>query len=120
MRTDNMKSTWYTVGTLADIPRLGAKVVRLHGTPIAIFRTQTDEVFALEDRCPHKQGPLSQGIVHDRKVTCPLHGWVITLDKGTAMAPDEGCTPSYPVRVADGVIQIEVQHLDALAPAATA
>ncbi|WP_298220129.1 nitrite reductase small subunit NirD [Halothiobacillus sp.] len=115
-----MKSTWFTVGPLVDIPRLGAKVVRLYGTPVAIFRTQSDEVFALEDHCPHKRGPLSQGIVHDHKVSCPLHGWVIELDKGTAMAPDEGCTPSYPVRVTDGVIEIEVQHLDAMARAATA
>lgn len=115
-----MSSTWFTVGQLADIPRLGAKVVHWQGTPIAIFRTQTDEVFALEDRCPHKQGPLSQGIVHDRKVTCPLHGWVIALDKGTAMAPDEGCTPGYSVRVTDGVIEIEMKHLDALPPTATA
>jgi len=115
-----MKSTWFTVGALTDIPRLGSKVVHLHGLPIAIFRTQTDEVFALEDRCPHKNGPLSQGIVHDRKVTCPLHGWVIELEKGTAMAPDEGCTPTYPLRVTNGVIEIVIQNLDTLAAQATA
>jgi nitrite reductase (NADH) small subunit len=108
-------STWFNIGALAQIPKLSAKVVLIHGTPIAIFRTQTDEVFALEDRCPHKQGPLSQGIVHDHKVTCPLHGWVIDLNGGTALAPDQGCTSTYPVRVTDGIIELEIEHLDGLA-----
>ncbi|MDD3576844.1 nitrite reductase small subunit NirD [Halothiobacillus sp.] len=112
-----MSSTWFTVGQLADIPRLGAKVVHWQGTPIAIFRTQKDEVFALEDHCPHKKGPLSQGIVHDRKVTCPLHGWVIELDRGTAIAPDTGCTPTFAVRVTEGRVELAVPHLDALATA---
>ncbi len=110
-----MTTTWFTVGLLTDIPRLSAKVVTVQGTAIAIFRTQTDDVFALEDRCPHKQGPLSQGIVHDKKVTCPLHGWVIDLHDGTALSPDEGCTPSYPIRISKGVIELGLARLDALA-----
>lgn len=112
-----MTTTWFTVGLLTDIPRLSAKVVRVHGTAIAIFRTQSDAVFALEDRCPHKQGPLSQGIVHDKKVTCPLHGWVIDLQDGTAQAPDDGGTPTYPIRITSGVIELGIARLDALARA---
>ncbi len=101
-----MTTTWHPVGAIDAIPRRSAKVVRLHGTPVAIFRTQHDTLFALEDRCPHKQGPLSQGIVHDEGVTCPLHGWVIRLDTGSAVAPDVGCTPRYPIRLNEHIIEL--------------
>ncbi len=66
---------------------------------IAIFRTAEDEVFALRDHCPHKGGPLSQGIVFDRRVTCPLHNWVIALDTGEATGPDVGCTKNFPTKI---------------------
>ena len=90
---------WIEVGVLSDIPRLGARVVRTVDGDIAIFRTADDEVFALRDKCPHKGGPLSQGIVHGRKVACPLHDWKIHLDSGLAVAPDEGCAARFPVRL---------------------
>lgn len=91
-------SKWIEVGKLSDIPVLGARVVKSSEGDIAIFRTSTDEVFALRDKCPHKGGPLSQGIVHNNKVTCPLHDWKIHLDTGYAVAPDEGCAASFPMR----------------------
>lgn len=89
--------------TLDEIPRLGARVVRsaTHGD-IAVFRTATDRVFALRDRCPHKGGPLSQGIVHGEKVACPLHNWNIELSSGQAVAPDQGCVGAFPAKVVDG------------------
>ncbi|MCI0508253.1 MAG: nitrite reductase small subunit NirD [Gammaproteobacteria bacterium] len=90
---------WIEVGTIADIPRLGARVVNTDEGDIAVFRTAADEIFAVRDRCPHKGGPLSQGIVHDRSVTCPLHNWVLGLDDGVAKAPDEGCVKTYPVKI---------------------
>ncbi|WP_407275225.1 nitrite reductase small subunit NirD [Halothiobacillus sp. DCM-1] len=111
-----MHTTWYPVGALDAIPRRSAKVVRLHGTPVAIFRTQDDHLFALEDRCPHKHGPLSQGIVHDNGVTCPLHSWVIRFDTGHAVAPDVGCTARYPVRLHQAQIEIGYPPLPALDP----
>jgi nitrite reductase (NADH) small subunit len=89
---------WADVGTLADIPRLGARVVTSAIGNIALFRTADDELFALEDRCPHKGGPLSQGIVHGKGVSCPLHNWVIDLETGSACAPDHGCTKVIEVR----------------------
>ncbi len=92
-------SEWIEVGVLSDIPRQGARVVRTVDGDIAIFRTADDEVFALRDMCPHKGGPLSQGIVHGRKVACPLHDWKIHLDSGLAVAPDEGCAARFPVRL---------------------
>lgn len=91
--------TWYRVGAITDIPPLGARVVRIDGRSIALFRTSDDRVFALLDRCPHKAGPLSQGIVHGSCVTCPLHDWVIDLESGEAKGPDEGRTERYEVRV---------------------
>ena len=91
--------TWVRVGTLDDVPRLGSRVVTTSGEDIAVFRTSGDRVFALYDRCPHKQGKLSQGIVHGTSVTCPLHNWVIGLDDGLAKDPDEGCVNVVPVRL---------------------
>jgi nitrite reductase (NADH) small subunit len=94
-----MTQTWVNIGKLVDIPRRGARCVRNGEMTIAIFRTADDRVFALEDRCPHKNGPLSQGIVHDGCVTCPLHNWVISLETGLAQGADEGQTLSFPVRL---------------------
>lgn len=92
-------SNWMKVCALDEIPRLGARVVQHGGIDIAVFRNAEDEVFAVEDRCPHKGGPLSQGIVHGRKVTCPLHGWNIELESGCAVAPDEGCAREFPIKI---------------------
>jgi nitrite reductase (NADH) small subunit len=94
---------------LTEIPRLGARVVRssVHGN-IAVFRNADDEVFALEDKCPHKGGPLSQGIVHGKRVACPLHNWNIELTDGCAVAPDHGCAKAFPVQVKDGTVYLEV------------
>lgn len=106
---------WTAICRLDDIPRLGARVVKTRGGPVAIFRTQTDEIFALDDRCPHRNGPLSQGIVHGRRVTCPLHDWVIELETGEAVAPDQGCTATHPVRVEDGTVMLALAAAPAYA-----
>jgi nitrite reductase (NADH) small subunit len=90
------------IGPLEDIPRLGARTVKTPSGDIAIFRTTDDAVFALRDKCPHKNGPLSQGIVHGNSVTCPLHGWLISLETGQAMGLDTGCTPRFVVKVENG------------------
>jgi len=93
---------------LEDIPRLGAR--RYHGgngKTIAVFRTATDQVFALHDHCPHKGGPLSQGIVFGESVACPLHNWCIDLKSGSAAAPDEGCVERFAVEVIEGVVELQ-------------
>ena len=95
---------WIEIANLDDIPRLGARVVRSDTMDIAVFRTASDQVFALKDECPHRKGPLSQGIVHDTTVTCPLHSWKIDLANGEARAPDNGCSRSFPVKVEDGKV----------------
>lgn len=103
--------TWIEVGRLDDIPRLGARVVRAPDGDIAVFRAADDRVFALRDQCPHRGGPLSQGIVHGHKVTCPLHNWNIDLQSGTAVAPDVGCAGVYPTRLENGVIYLSIAPL---------
>ena len=101
---------WIEIGALDQIPRLGARVVRTASGNIAVFRTEGDEVFALDDRCPHKGGPLSQGIVHNKRVTCPLHNFVIELANGEAVAPDQGCAHSYPAKVENGTVWLSVRE----------
>jgi len=102
----NMKANepWVYLCTVEDIPRLGSRVVERSGGNIAVFRTGDDRVFALLDRCPHKAGPLSQGIVHGETVTCPLHSWNIDLSSGEAKAPDTGCARRFPVKVEGGEV----------------
>jgi nitrite reductase (NADH) small subunit len=111
MKEDTMIN-WTDVLDVNDIPRLGARVVRHGSLDIAVFRNAADEVFALEDRCPHKGGPLSQGIVHGRKVTCPLHNWTLELDSGCAAAPDEGCAREFPVKVEGGRVWLDFAAID--------
>ncbi len=100
---------WIQVGTLNDIPRQGSRVISTAHGEIALFRSNDDQVFALNNRCPHKGGPLAQGIVHGKRVTCPLHSWVIDLETGSAIAPDVGCAHRHEVRVAHEVLFLAVE-----------
>jgi nitrite reductase (NADH) small subunit len=103
---------WKVICRIEDIPVLGARrVARPQGLDVALFRNTQDEVFALLDRCPHKGGPLSQGIVFGTSVACPLHNWTIGLCTGQAAAPDEGCTPRFAVRVEDGQVSLNTTEL---------
>ena len=101
-------SNWIKIAPLSAFPQLGARVVRHAGKDIAVFRNDGDGVFAMNDKCPHKGGPLSQGIVSGNTVTCPLHGMNICFDDGKALAPDEGCVGTYPVKVEDGVVFLQL------------
>jgi nitrite reductase (NADH) small subunit len=102
MQEDN----WIQIGRISDIPKMGARVVETDAGNIAIFRTADDEIFALRDKCPHRGGPLSQGIVHGKRVSCPLHDWKIHLDTGLAVDPDEGCAARFPIRIEDESIYL--------------
>lgn len=107
---------WTRVCALQDIPVLGARrVQRAQGLDVAVFRNAADEVFALLDRCPHKGGPLSQGIVFGASVACRLHNWTIGLADGCARAPDEGCTPAFQVKVEAGDVFLSPTELATLA-----
>ncbi|MEP6724005.1 MAG: nitrite reductase small subunit NirD [Variovorax sp.] len=109
-------SNWKEICKVGDIPILGARrIERSQGAAVAIFRNAEDKVFALLDRCPHKGGPLSQGIVFGESVACPLHNWTIGLADGCARAPDEGCTPRFSVKVESGVVHVDVDELNSIA-----
>lgn len=103
--------TGIDIGALADIPVQGARVVKTVFGCVAIFRTADDQVFALDDRCPHKGGPLSEGIVHGTSVTCPLHNWVFDMATGVAQGADDGRINSYMVQVDAGRIVLDVSRL---------
>jgi nitrite reductase (NADH) small subunit len=108
-------TTWKNVCTVSEIPVLGARKIKREGAPnVAVFRNDADEVFALLDRCPHKGGPLSEGIVFGKRVACPLHNWTIGLDDGCAQAPDEGCTPNFKIKVENGQVFLDLAELQTL------
>lgn len=109
--------SWLDVGAITDVPLRGARVLKTQLGCVALFRTGEAEVFAVSDTCPHKGGPLSEGIVHGQSVTCPLHNWVFDLNTGVAQGADEGAIATYPVRVEAGRILVDG---DALAKRAAA
>jgi nitrite reductase (NADH) small subunit len=109
-------TTWKAVCSVEDIPTLGSRrVSRPVGLDVAVFKNDTGEVFALLDRCPHKGGPLSQGIVFGTSVACPLHNWTIGLCSGQAAAPDEGSTPAFAVKVEGGQVFLSEEELATVA-----
>ena len=101
-------SNWIEIAQLEDIPKLGSRVIKTDSMEVAVFRTSNDEVFAIKDECPHKQGPLSQGIVHGTSVTCPLHNWKIDLASGQALGADEGCTNTFSTKIEDGKVYLSL------------
>jgi len=103
-----MKTEWKRLCALDDIPQQGSRVVKSAKGDIAVFRTAGDEIFALHDKCPHKGGPLSQGIVAGKVVTCPMHSWKIQLESGEAVAPDKGCGKSFAVKLEDGEVWLKL------------
>ena len=104
-------SSWIDIAALCDIPRRGARVVKTSHGCVAIFRTFDDKVFAIDDACPHKKGPLSEGIVHGTKVTCPLHNWVIDLESGLAQGGDEGRVATYEIAVKSDRILLRLTQI---------
>ncbi len=99
---------WIDIGAAADVPLRGARVIKTAGGDIAIFKAADGGIFALNDKCPHKGGPLSQGVVHGRAVTCPMHNWIVSLETGQAQGADSGCAHRLAVRVENGRILLAV------------
>ncbi len=102
------ETAWIDIGAVTDIPLRGARRVPTPQGDIAVFRTGDSQVFALWDSCPHKGGPLSQGIVHGHSVACPLHNMAIDLASGELMGADrgKGCATVAPLRIVDGRIEL--------------
>ena len=109
-----LEKPWLAIGNLDEIPPQGARVVKTPNGCIAVFRTAGDEVFALHDQCPHRGGPLSQGIVHGNSVTCPLHNWVFSLETGEAQGADSGTVKRFPLKVEAGTIYLDGAALSSL------
>jgi nitrite reductase (NADH) small subunit len=105
------RARWIDIGVDADIPARGARRFQIGDTPVAVFRTGDGALFALVDRCPHKGGPLSEGIVHGRTVACPLHNWNISLESGEAQGADSGCTPSLAVAVRNERVLVDISSI---------
>jgi nitrite reductase (NADH) small subunit len=108
-------TNWMPIANLEEIPRLGARQIKTDILDIALFRTGDDQVFAIQDHCPHRGGPLSQGIVHGASVTCPLHNWKIDLSSGEVLGPDQGCVKTYRVKVEEGTIYLAALHAESAA-----
>jgi len=104
------KINWIEVGKVSDIAMLGSRIVKKGNLEIALFRTENDKIYALKNKCAHKGGPLSEGIVHDCYVTCPLHNWVFDLNNGKATGVDKGKVATYPVKVENGIIFLSFEE----------
>jgi nitrite reductase (NADH) small subunit len=102
---------WIEVGRAADVPLRGSRVIATEQGDIAVFKAADGRIFALWDKCPHKGGPLSQGIVHGTSVTCPLHNWVVGLETGEVKGPDQGCARKVPVQLDGDIIFIPASVL---------
>ncbi|WP_298857831.1 nitrite reductase small subunit NirD [uncultured Sulfitobacter sp.] len=105
-------SDWMDIAALDDVPQRGSRVVKTPGGCVAVFRTAEDEVYALNNSCPHMGGPLSEGIVHGASVTCPLHNWVFSLETGQARGADIGRVDTYPAKVENGRILLDKATLN--------
>lgn len=106
-----MNPQWHQVGMLSDIPQQGSRVVKTNQWgDIALFRTISDRVYALADRCPHRGGPLSSGMVHGEKVTCPLHGWTLDLASGEALGADHGCSDHFHIKIEEGRVYLALPN----------
>ncbi|MBF0381047.1 MAG: nitrite reductase small subunit NirD [Magnetococcales bacterium] len=102
-------NSWINIGRIEDIPRQGSRVVKTESSgDIAIFRTVSDSIYALNNKCPHKGGPISEGIVHGEQITCPLHNWTFDLATGEATGADKGATGHYPIKIEDGEIYLSL------------
>lgn len=101
-------SKWYKITEVENIPAMGSRKVEIGEIEIAIFKTRDGSIFAINNICPHKKGKLSEGLVHDKTVTCPLHNWNIDLVSGEALGNDSGCTNIYKTKIIEGIVYLEI------------
>lgn len=101
-------SKWYKIIEIENIPLMGSRKVEIADIEIAIFKTRDGSIFAINNICPHKKGKLSEGLVHEKQVTCPLHNWEIDLQTGEALGNDSGCTNIYETKIEDGILFLNV------------
>ena len=100
---------WYPVSAAESIPPREGRKVTHKDFEVALFNVG-DGYLAVDSRCPHKQGPLADGILSGKSVFCPLHNWKISLESGCAMSGGEGCVKTYPVKVVDGSVCVAFEE----------
>ncbi|WP_425098727.1 nitrite reductase small subunit NirD [Tropicibacter sp. S64] len=104
---------WIDVADINDIPLPGARVVKTPLGCIGLFRTGEAQLYAASNTCPHKGGPLSEGIVHGTSVTCPLHNMVFDLNTGQSKGTDEGAIQTFPVRLDGTRVLLDSESINA-------
>ena len=109
---------WYRIGRVEHIPQREGRAVTIANREFAIFNVG-DRFLAVDGRCPHKGGPLCDGIVAGDTVVCPLHAWKIGLASGEVLRPTgiAACVHTYPVRVEHGVVMLGLASDVIAAPA---
>jgi nitrite reductase (NADH) small subunit len=103
----NDKTEWHVVCSVDEVPKMGGRLVRAGTTQIALFRLSNGNIRAINNRCPHKQGPLAEGIISNDIIICPLHARKIDLESGKVLPPDTGCTTTYPSKIEDGKVFVQ-------------
>ena len=101
-------ANWIKVVALEGVPTMGSRKVIIGEDEIVLFKVKDGSIFAVNNICPHKQGKLSEGLVHEKSVTCPLHNWDIDLETGVAKDEGNECTKKYDTRVEEGFIYISL------------
>lgn len=101
-------ANWIKIVETENVPSMGSRKVVIGETEIVIFKTKDDSIFAVNNECPHKQGKLSEGLVHDKSVTCPLHNWDIDLETGIAKDEGDACTRKYDTKIEEGFIYLSL------------
>ena len=100
---------WYPVPGAESIPPREGRKVKHKDLEVALFNVG-DGYLAVDNRCPHKQGPLADGILSGKNVFCPLHNWKISLESGCALSGGQGQVKTYPVKVVGGNICIAFEE----------
>lgn len=103
------QARWMRVTDCRNIPPREGRAVRVGGREVAIFNLG-DRFLAIKNRCPHKGGPLADGIVCGAKVVCPLHAWSVNLECGSVGQPGDSraCVQTFPTRIENGVVLLEL------------
>ena len=100
--------TWHRICRVEDIPRMGGRTVRVDQMEVAIFRLSDNRIRAVDNRCPHQQGPLADGMVSGETIICPMHARKISLESGEMLPPDSGCVKTWPTKVEDGQVLLDL------------
>ncbi|MCP4971204.1 MAG: nitrite reductase small subunit NirD [Arcobacter sp.] len=101
-------ANWVKITNIDEIPFMGSRKILIKDKEIAVFKTKDNSIFAVNNECPHKQGNLSEGLVHENQVTCPLHNWDIDLKTGEAQGNDCGCTKTYESKIEKDILYIAI------------